>query len=431
MSVTVKTQGGGGGMYASIFVNGLSKTDIVTASNGKKTKNGVWAARPNPLYEDLPSAYTPLEYIKSTGSQHFDTRFIPTYRTRLVVEVSAVTSGAGTLFGTRNDGVAGASDSFGLIRQSNGTFRSDYFGSQVILEVADASAKTTIDKNRNVVSAYGKVATNTAVTSGTSKKSLYLFAMHDSDGSAQMLGRFCAGVWQIVDNDILVRNYIPVKRKSDGAVGLYDTVEKFFGQSSSGTPFEAGPEASPYIYGHEIAKIKDIGMWTVAATNGVKTKTKDVFVNAAVEYEIEIDLLRLWLYREGDQCEEVTGGWYKNNGVSTASYPSASGTVTFEESALYVSAGSGVSAAATTGNKISIDGETKIFATFADVNKDLSIRLTEHNTGDISTDKCVAHLRTEANGTVELDISGNTGECYFTFIAASTRSGRLTQLWLE
>lgn len=58
----------------------------------------------------------------------------------------------------------------------------------------------------------------------------------------------------------------------------------------------------------EITRIKEYGMWTVTASNGEETITQDVLVDAAVEYEIEM-LFRLYLYREGDECEEVTGGW--------------------------------------------------------------------------------------------------------------------------
>lgn len=59
----------------------------------------------------------------------------------------------------------------------------------------------------------------------------------------------------------------------------------------------------------EIARIKSYGTWVVTATDGVKSKTRDVLVDAAVEYKIFIDLYKLWLYRDGDEFEDVTGGW--------------------------------------------------------------------------------------------------------------------------
>lgn len=66
--------------------------------------------------------------------------------------------------------------------------------------------------------------------------------------------------------------------------------------------------------GHSIP-IKSYGMWTVTATDGEQTTTQEVVVDAAKEYEIEVYLNRLYLYREGDECEDVTGG-YVNGGAS-------------------------------------------------------------------------------------------------------------------
>lgn len=76
---------------------------------------------------------------------------------------------------------------------------------------------------------------------------------------------------------------------------------------------------------HEISGIKDLGTWTVTATDGTKTKTQDVLLEVIGLYEIEMDY-RLWLYREGDECEEITGGWnaypYRVGGYNNAITPS-------------------------------------------------------------------------------------------------------------
>ena len=41
--------------------------------------------------------------------------------------------------------------------------------------------------------------------------------------------------------------------------------------------------------GHTIP-IKDYGLWTVTATNGEKTKTQDVLVDAAIEFTVPMSL---------------------------------------------------------------------------------------------------------------------------------------------
>lgn len=47
--------------------------------------------------------------------------------------------------------------------------------------------------------------------------------------------------FQIRNNDEPVRNYVPCKRDSDSAVGLYDTINDTFNPSATATPFVAGP----------------------------------------------------------------------------------------------------------------------------------------------------------------------------------------------
>ena len=55
-----------------------------------------------------------------------------------------------------------------------------------------------------------------------------------------------------------------------------------------------------------------LGTFTVTATNGTDITTETVVIDIAGVYEIEMTF-NLWLYKDGDPCEDVTGGW----GVST------------------------------------------------------------------------------------------------------------------
>jgi hypothetical protein len=113
--------------------------------------------------------------------------------------------------------------------------------------------------------------------------------------------------------------------------------DAFYTNKGSGT-FIAGEEIPSTVSGHEIT-IKEYGMWSVTATNGECTTTQDVLVDAAVEYEIEMDY-KLWLYREGDECEDVTGGW-TSSGYSRSNYSIISGKK--EADCLNVQRDSGVS----------------------------------------------------------------------------------------
>ena len=93
---------------------------------------------------------------------------------------------------------------------------------------------------------------------------------------------------EIIENGETVRHYIPCISPT-GTVGLYDIVNGVFqGNNGTGT-FIAGTEIPSAIDGHNIP-IKEYGMWTVTATNGEKTATQDVLVDAAIEFAIPMSL---------------------------------------------------------------------------------------------------------------------------------------------
>ena len=82
--------------------------------------------------------------------------------------------------------------------------------------------------------------------------------------------------------------------------------------------FVAGPEVPQTIGGFLIKPIRDLGTWTVTATDGTDTYTQDVLVDVITEYEIEITK-KLYLYRDGDECEGVTGGWSNSGYLADSS----------------------------------------------------------------------------------------------------------------
>ena len=75
---------------------------------------------------------------------------------------------------------------------------------------------------------------------------------------------------KIYNNGTLVRDFVPVKRNSDGAIGMYDTVTKaFFANAGTGT-FTAGPNVAN-------TDVPANGTWTATwaadATTGVAAGT--------------------------------------------------------------------------------------------------------------------------------------------------------------
>lgn len=216
----------------------------------------------------LPSGYTQLEYIESTGTQWINTEFYPKYNSRIMMDIESLGSTPQFVFGTRNVSSAKAKQQFNIYRNSNATIRSDYFGTNVTLSISDASVRTTIDKNGNTVTMFGQTATNTPVTSGVCTYPLYLFTLNNA-GKIDANASFKLYSCKIYDNGTLVRDYVPCINQS-GVAGLYDQVNgQFYSNAGTGS-FIAGPEvAQPNMY----VKINNI--WQ--PVTGIYTKTNNTW----------------------------------------------------------------------------------------------------------------------------------------------------------
>lgn len=298
MSKVFNMVGGGGGATASISVAGLSQTDTVTATNGSKTKTGVWTQIPNPALYVLPDGYTQLEYIESTGTQMIKTGIVntsPNISVSCDFEYTSVTTEYPTIYGYIN-GSPYTNRMF--LQYSNGNF-SACVGTMSNLNVTTEMRKvyrTKLSYKNSVYSFEINGEILGASLSGTfsprgNTKQIILFNQDESYDVSK--GTFAnAKMYSCsieIDGNVL-RDFIPAKRNSDSVIGLYDLVsETFFTNAGTGT-FTAGPEIPQIIDGFLISKIKDYGTWTVKATDGKKTATQDVLVDVITEYEIEMSL---------------------------------------------------------------------------------------------------------------------------------------------
>lgn len=181
-----------------------------------------------------------VEYIQSSGTQYIDTLIKPSYNTRVVLDISDLTSVDTMVFGCKNADSSTASDQFAIYRRTSTSIRSDYFGTNATATISDTTQRGTIDKNANVVTMYGTTLTNTAVSSGTGSYNMYLFALNTADDSSKTFpSTFKLYSCQIYDNGTLVRDFRPAL-DSDGVACLYDKVSRtYFYNKGTGT-FTAG-----------------------------------------------------------------------------------------------------------------------------------------------------------------------------------------------
>ena len=190
----------------------------------------------------LPSGYTPLEYIESTGSQYVDTKFVPNQDARVTVDFEAAANASGnvTFFGARQ----GTSSSTFAVWLASGVVNPQYgsvaYNTKTL--TLDYVKRLTYDFNKNIFAVGGQTATfATAAFSAGATLCLLSVNTAGTVDSRMSAGKLYS--CQIYDNGTLIRDFIPVQRL-DGAVGLLDQVNIVFYPDAAGGNFIAGPLAA-------------------------------------------------------------------------------------------------------------------------------------------------------------------------------------------
>lgn len=284
---------GASGPAASIFVTGLSETDNVTATKGGKTLTGKWKSDPNPAFHGLPDGYTELEYIESTGTQYINTGISAPDGFGAVFDFSL------TSVSTSDEYLIGSEESSSPYNCNFFRFHSSKWevGANTVKTYTDSvpivGERYYLEVSTVKNNVYLKINNDSLITSTDSNtrssKTLYLFARYNGT-SVSGCSKTRLFSCKLTVNANLIHNYIPAKRNSDSAIGLYDLVSGTFFENSGTGEFIAGAEIPQTIDGFLIKPIRDFGTWTVTATDGTKTATQDVLVDVITEYEIKMSL---------------------------------------------------------------------------------------------------------------------------------------------
>ena len=181
----------------------------------------------------LPSAYQQVEYIESTGTQYIDTGIIGKNGIRVLTEMGWRTL-SNSLFGSRKDTTA---TRFYVTYYSS---KIDFgYGADIVSDIyAQAGRIYEIDfDTRNSTKRFGVDGIyKTSIANIDTKCNMYIFC-YNRNGTimSQSKSIFKSMTISNTNNEIL-RDFIPCYRKSDGEIGLYDTVSKtFFTNSGTGT----------------------------------------------------------------------------------------------------------------------------------------------------------------------------------------------------
>lgn len=187
---------------------------------------------------NLPTGYTELEYIESTGTQYVKTGIFPKNTSKVVCHIKDyLSSGWACLFGAA---IAGNYDSFAFWGDGS-NIASYYFGNSFVSVGTKLSTGLDYEiiTDRNSVSLNG-VSASSQDFSFSSTYELVIFAQNYS-GEVSLFSKYKLKRFDVYEESEKLREYIPC-RNSSGEVGLYDLVSnRFFGNAGTGT-FVAGPE---------------------------------------------------------------------------------------------------------------------------------------------------------------------------------------------
>lgn len=280
----------------------------------------------------LPSGYTQVDYIQSSGTQYIDTGFKATPKTKIeaTVQFTQVTPAQQRVFGNsyrETDGLV-----FTTYISGNGYFAwacQNNTGNWTSTGItADTNKHTfTMDSLNNLFSLDNYNATITSERTNNSVNTMLLLSYRNSAGVPIAFPYLKFYSTKIYDNNVLVRDFIPCYRNSDNVVGLYDLVNNVF-YTNQGT--------GVFTYG-SVVNIPNPDYPQNIETITGEQNIQIINSNGAINYPLSlgsIELCKIGDYQ--DYIYKDNGNWYlhkeinkyifQNDNIDTYSFVSDSST---------------------------------------------------------------------------------------------------------
>lgn len=188
---------------------------------------------------DIPSSYKVLDYIETTiqgyeqgepytgQGAYIDTGFMPTSATKIVTKIKVSTT-------YQNNPVFGLYSPNTVFHLTPFSYKW-YTGLTTSTETSGGSYNNTVGTVYDITfNDNGSIiVNNTTILSGLTytipSANLCIARRGSVSGRwSSMFGWFKYYLFQIYDNGVLVRDFVPVRRKSDSVLGMYDKVNGVF-----------------------------------------------------------------------------------------------------------------------------------------------------------------------------------------------------------
>jgi hypothetical protein len=189
-----------------------------------------------------PAEYEILKYIESTGTEYIDTQVLnDNYNYRFVTRFKILD------YQNQWTSIFGAyiNEDHNIWRIVIGSDGDGYINTNTRSGNGDARYKYELNKIYSVEIEHLKAKINNEsftinnIQGQTNNNSIILF------GGVQTTDKYskiCLYSFKIYNNNTLIRDFVPVRRLSNGEIGMYDTVTKTFFDNLGTGSFIAGPE---------------------------------------------------------------------------------------------------------------------------------------------------------------------------------------------
>ena len=210
----------------------------------------------------IPSYYTPVEYIESSGTQYIDTGYVPKANTKFVLDCNVTQNtqrGYEALFGCRTGSYQTQAYNFFSRFSSNNVPCYNRSG-------AETTGSNMIYGQRITLTTLGQTATWTngvdtysVTTTGTANDcaySLFLFNLSSSGSPDSSYSVMKLYSFKVYEDDVLARDFIPILDENNVEC-LYEKVEgKFYYNKGTGTFTAGSATGQPVSLGDKARRIK-------------------------------------------------------------------------------------------------------------------------------------------------------------------------------
>lgn len=184
----------------------------------------------------LISSYERIEYIESNGSSYIDTGIYGS--DSLDIEISLSSIGNTVFFLISRE--SNLKRTYGVVfEQVKSNLRFDYYNNINFLGVF-VNKRVTIRKSGLVIYVNNVARLGLSENKFTTPSTLLMFGILQNGAVNSSPAGNKIYFLKMKENGMLVRDFIPVKRKSDGVIGMYDLVGRKFYTSPNGVAFTGG-----------------------------------------------------------------------------------------------------------------------------------------------------------------------------------------------